>query len=327
MTHGDHVWVRRLGYSHHGVDCGDGTVVHFNGEPGRGKVGAKVTRTPMDVFLDGGELRVQPYGQRLTAEETVEAAESQLGAGEYHLMFNNCEHFARWCCTGQKNSHQVRNVTSGTAITTAVVAAPTVAIATVSGMGAAAGLSGAGVMSGLATTGAFVGGGAAAGPVALAVLPVAVMTGVVHYALEDDESLAGDERAARRDGRGASKAAAIASVAAVPVVLSAAGTAGLSAVGISTGLATIGAVVGGGMAAGVGVLVAGPVVLVGVAGLGTYFLGRSVRRAFGSDPSASSETGSSTGVVEDPLPAVITSTHWHRAAPATSDTNVAGPTQ
>jgi len=43
------------------------------------------------------------------------------------------------------------------------------------------------------------------------------------------------------------------------------GTAGLSAVGISTGLATAGSLIGGGMAAGIGVLAA-PAVILGVGG-------------------------------------------------------------
>lgn len=45
------------------------------------------------------------------------------------------------------------------------------------------------------------------------------------------------------------------------------GTTGLSAVGITSGLATAGALVGGGMVAGVGVLAA-PVAVVGIAGYG-----------------------------------------------------------
>jgi hypothetical protein len=281
MAYGDHIYVRRMGYSHHGIDCGDGYVIHFNGEPGKGKSRARIARTRLAAFLDGGQLRIKSYGKRRSSAETVRAARSQLGKASYHLIFNNCEHFATWCCTGQKASHQVRNVTSTVSVASAAVVAPTAAVATVSGVGAAAGLSGAGVMSGLATSGALVGGGAAAGPAALAVLPVAVTTGVVHYALRDDESLAEEERAARKDGRNASKVAAVASVAAVPVALSAAGTTGLSAVGISTGLATIGAVAGGGMAAGVGVLVAAPVVAVGAAGVGVYLLGRTLRRRNG----------------------------------------------
>ncbi|MFZ4856787.1 MAG: hypothetical protein ACOYL3_10360 [Desulfuromonadaceae bacterium] len=47
------------------------------------------------------------------------------------------------------------------------------------------------------------------------------------------------------------------------------GTAGLSAAGIASGLATAGAVVGGGMAAGIGVLAA-PVALLAVAGYGIF---------------------------------------------------------
>ena len=29
MDKGDHIFVYRRGYSHHGIDCGDGTVIHY----------------------------------------------------------------------------------------------------------------------------------------------------------------------------------------------------------------------------------------------------------------------------------------------------------
>ena len=33
MARGDHIFVYCLGYSHHGVDCGDGDVIHFDSDP------------------------------------------------------------------------------------------------------------------------------------------------------------------------------------------------------------------------------------------------------------------------------------------------------
>ncbi|HRT20579.1 MAG TPA: lecithin retinol acyltransferase family protein, partial [Candidatus Hydrogenedentes bacterium] len=33
MARGDHIKVRRFLYSHHGIDCGDGTVIHYTGSP------------------------------------------------------------------------------------------------------------------------------------------------------------------------------------------------------------------------------------------------------------------------------------------------------
>ena len=44
--------------------------------------------------------------------ETVERALSKMGQGqaEYNLASNNCEHFAMWCKTGIRESHQINEV-------------------------------------------------------------------------------------------------------------------------------------------------------------------------------------------------------------------------
>ncbi len=106
MARGDHVYVRRgRRYSHHGIDCGDGSVIHYAGP--RGTV-RHVARTPMETFAAGSEVMVRAYEQRLTAEETVRNAESRLGTAGYRLVRNNCEHFAAWSCTGRATSRQVR---------------------------------------------------------------------------------------------------------------------------------------------------------------------------------------------------------------------------
>ena len=35
MAIGDHIFVQCTGYSHHGIDCGDGSVIHFDFTPVR----------------------------------------------------------------------------------------------------------------------------------------------------------------------------------------------------------------------------------------------------------------------------------------------------
>ncbi|MCK8828263.1 lecithin retinol acyltransferase family protein [Natroniella acetigena] len=42
--------------------------------------------------------------------KTVRRAKSKLGKKKYNLVVNNCEHFAIWCKTGIKESHQVNKV-------------------------------------------------------------------------------------------------------------------------------------------------------------------------------------------------------------------------
>lgn len=109
MARGDHIKVRRWGglYSHHGIDMGDGTVIHLDGEPLRARH-SRVCRTAMAVFLAGGRARIVAYprGAR-SGEAAAEAAASHLSRSGYCLWRNNCEHFATFCKTGKPVSRQV----------------------------------------------------------------------------------------------------------------------------------------------------------------------------------------------------------------------------
>ena len=108
MARGDHIYVRRgRHYSHHGIDCGDGTVIHFVGA--RGTV-RHIARTPFEDFAAGSPVRVHGHEQRLSPDETIRMAESRVGSSGYHLVRNNCEHFAAWSCTGRAASSQVRRL-------------------------------------------------------------------------------------------------------------------------------------------------------------------------------------------------------------------------
>lgn len=107
MGKGDHVKVRRFGflYAHHGIDIGDGTVVHFaEGQPKQNSI---IQRVRMRVFLRGGRCQKVHYERYLDPETTVHLALGALGRGGYSLIFNNCEHFATFCKTGHRWSTQV----------------------------------------------------------------------------------------------------------------------------------------------------------------------------------------------------------------------------
>jgi Lecithin retinol acyltransferase len=277
VARGEHIWVTRpLGYTHHGIDCGDDTVIHFTGEPGK-KSDAAVARTSMADFALDSIVHVREYSHKDNPLAVVSRAESKLGSTEYNLVTNNCEHFATWCCTAKTASQQVRMVSS---LTTSGAAAATSLGATagvVSAVGSVAGVSGAGVMSGLATAGSLVGGGAAMGPLVLALGPAALSIGAVQLGLRGDKTLPKVENRARRDGRVASVAGAAAASAGGMAAIAAAGTTGLSAVGITSGLAAIGTAVGGGMVAGTVAVAAAPAVVAGAVGMGAYIASRKLR--------------------------------------------------
>jgi hypothetical protein len=121
MSRGRHIKVRRRLYWHHGIDLGDGTVIHASGEPGRRKFGAKVRRTTMDEFLRGAVAVEVERPDALSADEIVARAEGSLGNGAYSLVWNNCEHFAHWCQTGRPASAQVTRAAWGAALLMAAV--------------------------------------------------------------------------------------------------------------------------------------------------------------------------------------------------------------
>lgn len=109
MAKGDHIRARRLGglYTHHGIDVGDGTVVHFDGDPFR-RADARVRRVPVEEFAKGATVKtVSHVGTSHDADEVIARALHRLGEGGYDLLRNNCEHFARACKTGAPRSRQV----------------------------------------------------------------------------------------------------------------------------------------------------------------------------------------------------------------------------
>ncbi|MGL4881918.1 MAG: lecithin retinol acyltransferase family protein [Waterburya sp.] len=92
-------------YKHYGIDCGDGTVIHYR------KPSETIERTSLATFSQGNPIYMAEYsdGFGYIADVVVERAKSRLGEQEYNLLFNNCEHFASWCKTGISESQQVRN--------------------------------------------------------------------------------------------------------------------------------------------------------------------------------------------------------------------------
>jgi hypothetical protein len=110
MAVGDQIYVYRellnLGgaYQHHGIDCGDGSVIHYR------KPSEIVECTPFKIFSKGNPVYVKEYTTEFSfvPDIVVRRAQSRLGENQYNLLFNNCEHFATWCKTGIVDSKQVR---------------------------------------------------------------------------------------------------------------------------------------------------------------------------------------------------------------------------
>ena len=94
---------------HHGIDLGDGTVAHY-------LEGERILRSSLDDFTSGESPRVIDHAEADPIGLTLRRAMSRIGEQRYNLLFNNCEHFAVWCKTGQHRSGQVERALGSGAI-------------------------------------------------------------------------------------------------------------------------------------------------------------------------------------------------------------------
>jgi hypothetical protein len=270
---GDHIRAGLPGRPHHdGIYLGDGSVIHLVGTTGEGKTGARVQIGTLAQFADGRPVSVRHYASSQDPEAVIARAMSRLGEGNYNLIFNNCQHFARWCATGDHLSEQVNSAVA----VTGTIATPLIAAAAgtslIGSAGLVYGLSGPGIMSGLAAYGALIGGGAVAGITVLSSVPALASIAFTSHALSDDGDLPDNERTARTAGRLGSLGGAIAGSIASVAAVNALGLPGLSAAGISSGLAALGAVFNGGMTAGTICAVAAPAITAAILGYAAYRL-------------------------------------------------------
>lgn len=249
MAKGDHIYTQHLPHTHHGIDCGDDSVIHF----GR-RGGEKICRISKNEFASGNKIHVKEYGKCYSDDAVVRRAEGRLGEKGYDLFSNNCEHFAYWCKTGKHKSEQVAQAQGGVtglfqgvAISTGTKVA--IEIATEAAIQAANPISKFLINVGLKQAPAVVGKAAAGiGGVGGIVSGLAAEF-IVGKILEDDEALTESEREARKNGRIAGQVAST-----------------IGGVGGS-----IAAIMVGGSAA-VATAVAAPAVLGIAIGLGSYHL-------------------------------------------------------
>lgn len=183
MAAGDHLYLYRnfngMPFVHHGIDCGDGGVIHYQGK----LKDSTVTKVSLEHFV-GENIYVKEYGKSDPVEVVVQRAESRLGENGYNVFGNNCEHFAYWCKTGQSHSEQIRHVQ--------------VAATSLAGMGVGA------IAARLMTQGMRLG----AGTLGLGGMVSGFATDiVVEQVLADDEFLTDAEREIRQNARNAGQVA------------------------------------------------------------------------------------------------------------------------
>ena len=113
LSIGSHIKVSRGFYTHHGIYCGDDTVIHYSGMSNGGSKGG-ITETSLEEFLgDAPSCQIVHYADsdiKYSRSEVIQRAYSRIGEDDYNLIFNNCEGFACWCITGKNESRQVQTV-------------------------------------------------------------------------------------------------------------------------------------------------------------------------------------------------------------------------
>jgi Lecithin retinol acyltransferase len=167
--------------------------------------GLTVATAPLSTS-GASTVATRKYGSCDRPDVVIARAESMLGTSGYHLFANNCEHFATWCMTGERDSAQVQTAYR---IASAVVAhqrAPRLAKGIVAGLRKTAPASAANIMSGLKV----LGGSPARGIGTVAAVGAIAGARTMYLALGDKPYLTEQELAARRAGRAAGIGGAVA---------------------------------------------------------------------------------------------------------------------
>ena len=99
-------------YLHHGVDLGDGTIVHARPHDFRNPFGGgRVVRTSLAEFAEGRGVRLRNEPAAVfSPDEIADRALAHVGRDGYCPVVDNCEHLATWAATGRHRSRQVEAV-------------------------------------------------------------------------------------------------------------------------------------------------------------------------------------------------------------------------
>ena len=103
-----HLVTPRVGFAHHGIYVGSGSVVHY-GAFAHGRHRGPVEEVPLGRFIHGHTLWVRLGPTAFDCEEVIRRARSRIGEDCYRLLSNNCEHFCEWCLRDEHRSEQVES--------------------------------------------------------------------------------------------------------------------------------------------------------------------------------------------------------------------------
>lgn len=117
--YGDMIRVKSGAVYHYGIYVSDAEVIQFGLAPAARPTlkdsEVEVLVTDIDTFLGGQFLEVAEFDRKekkanRAPDEVVSTARARLGERGYHILYNNCEHFANECVSGKHYSEQVDGV-------------------------------------------------------------------------------------------------------------------------------------------------------------------------------------------------------------------------
>ena len=118
-SRGDMVRIKIGLFYHYGVFVSPDEVIQFGLAPAlrphQRDADVTVLSTDLASFRNGGSCETAVFtpeeaASHPTPAEAVAAARNRMGEGGYHILYNNCEHFANECVTGKHYSEQVEGV-------------------------------------------------------------------------------------------------------------------------------------------------------------------------------------------------------------------------
>lgn len=106
---GDILKADRGPYVHYGIAARGGKVIEFGHENRFKRDTLRVAKIPLSKFADGDPVQIEHPMGPFEPKEVVKraAAHIKTGYGDYSLLGNNCEHFAREMAEGKRHSTQV----------------------------------------------------------------------------------------------------------------------------------------------------------------------------------------------------------------------------
>jgi hypothetical protein len=252
-------------YDHHGVYVGNNEVVHYSGDRAKDVSSARVRLSTLDEFADGHAVQTVSYGISLPPIEVVMRAFELLGEARYNLVLRNCEHLATLAKVGVSFSHQVERLlaTCGTPLVAQIAATFLAAETAVNLAGAAK------TMQALTAAGRMVGGGPLVGIGLTSATVGAVSLTVLFLAYRDDPFATDGERQARAGARASAWWTLGVGVVGVLTLVALLGR-GRGATMISSGLKSLGKILGGGMAAGLFICSGAPLAAAAWSAKNTY---------------------------------------------------------